>query len=148
LSKIRSAAELYAHAIATEREAAARYAELAERMDALGQEAVAEVLGRLAQFEAEHLEALERRTRGMALPPVTAHAFHWFDGAAARMLTPRQALAAALEAEHRAHAFFEGVCMSAEDPALRALAREMALEESEHITLIEQLLGEQKELRP
>jgi len=32
------------------------------------------------------------------------------------------------------------VLMSAEDPALRALAREMAMEEQEHIAMVERLL--------
>jgi rubrerythrin len=31
--------------------------------------------------------------------------------------------------------------MTADDPALRGLAREMAADETEHIALIEQLLG-------
>jgi rubrerythrin len=147
---IRSAAELYAHAIAIEREAAQRYGELAGRMLELGHQALAEVLDGLAQFEGEHLLALERRTAGMALPAVTPGEFRWLDGAAPESLpggatlTTRQALALALHAERRAQAFFENVCMTAEDPALRRLAQEMALEESAHIELIERLLETQE----
>ena len=65
---IRSANELYAHAIVIEREAAERYSELAVRMADLGNEAVAELFGRLAGFEAEHLETLLRRTDGVEVP--------------------------------------------------------------------------------
>jgi rubrerythrin len=55
-------------------------------------------------------------------------------------MTPRQALAVALHAERRAQAFFEHVCWTAADPALRALAREMAAEEREHVSFIAKLL--------
>lgn len=141
--------ELYAHAIAIEREAAERYAEFAERMDDLGNEATAEVFATLALYEAEHLEALLRRTAGVELPESKENEFSWLDDGPPetaarelvyRLLTPRQALLIALSAERRAQAFFEHVLMTAQDPALRALAREMAADEQEHIALIERLL--------
>lgn len=137
MQRIHSAPELFAHAIAIERQAAQRYGELAARMQDLGQEAVAEVLAALAQFEAEHLQALERRTTGWNLPAIAPEEHLWLDTGS--MLTSRQVLGIALQAECRAQAFFENVCLTAEDPALRELAREMALEEGEHIALIERL---------
>lgn len=149
MTPIRSAPELYAHAIAIEREAAERYAELAERMDDLGNRAVAEVFDRLARIESEHLEALERRTDGVALPRLETDEYRWLDAAAPetaarelvyRLMTPRNALSIALAAEKRAEAFFERILMTADDPALRGLAREMAADECEHIGMIEQLL--------
>jgi len=60
-------------------------------------------------------------------------------------MTPRRALAIALAAENRAQAFFEQAFMTADDPALRALAREMAAEESEHMVMVERLLEETPE---
>jgi len=147
---IRSAAELYAHAIAIEREAAERYAELARHMADLGNEAVAELFARLAGFEAEHLDALLRRTEGVTLPEPVAAGYRWLDAGAPetaarelifRLVTPRGALEIALAAEKRAQAFFEHVFMSADDPALRALAQEMAMEEQEHVQLVERLLA-------
>ena len=149
MKAIRSAPELYAHAIAIEREAAERYAELAQRMADRGDDAVADVFSMLAREEAEHLDALERRTDGVALPPIEEGGYHWLDAAAPetaahewlfRLITPRQALLIALEAERRAEAFFEGAMLNAHDPALRALAREMALEETEHVRIVEQLI--------
>jgi len=59
---IQSVAELYAHAIAIEREAAERYAELAGRMQDEGRDDLARVFNLLARLESEHLEALEART--------------------------------------------------------------------------------------
>lgn len=149
MQAIGSPAELYAHAIAIEREAAERYAELAQHMSDRGNDAVAEIFGRLAGFEAEHLEALLRRTEGIALPAFSGDEYKWLDSGAPetaarelvfRLITPRQALAIALQAEQRAQVFFEHVLMTADDPALRALAREMALEEQEHAGMIERLL--------
>lgn len=150
MESIRSPAELYAHAIAIEREAAERYAELAQRMDDLGNAPVAEVFADLARAEAEHLRVLERRTEGVSLPQLCSHSYSWLGPEAPetparelvfRLMTPRNALAIALTAEKRAEAFFEQVLLTAEDPALRGLAREMAADEAEHVTRIEQLLA-------
>ena len=149
MQAIRSAPELYAHAIAIEREAAERYSEFARHMTDLGNEAVAELFGRLAGFEAEHLDTLLRRTDGVALPEAAAADYRWLDAAAPetaarelvfRLMTPRHALEIALAAEKRAQAFFEHVFMTADDPALHALAREMAIEEQEHVGMVERLL--------
>lgn len=145
MQAIQSPVELYAHAIAIEREAAERYSELAERMDDEGREPLARVFGELAQMEAEHLETLERRTAGLALPEIADDKYHWLENGPPetarhelvfRLMTPRQALAIALAAERRAQAFFEHVAWSAADPALRALAREMAAEERGHVELV------------
>ena len=145
---IRSAPELYSHAIAIEREAAERYAELAARMSDEGREDLARVFEMLADLEGEHLHTLEARTADVALPPIP-DTYHWLDAAAPetaarelvyRVMTPHMALEIALEAENRAQAFFETVFLTSDDPALRALAREMAAEEQGHVVLIERLL--------
>jgi rubrerythrin len=150
MEPIRSAAELYVHAIAIEREAAERYAEFAQRANDLGDETVAAVFARLARLEAEHLGALERRTAGLALTRLETHEYQWLEAGAPetaarelvyRLMTPRGALTIALGAEKRAQAFFEHVLARAEDPALRALAREMAADEREHVAMIEELLA-------
>ena len=134
---IESPAELYAHAIAIEREAAKHYSQLAERMADEGRDALAEIFDSLARAEAEHLETLLRRTEGIALPVIAEGQYHWLDAGAPesaahdlvfRLMTPRQALAIALHAERRAQAFFEHVYWTAVDPALRALAKEMVAE--------------------
>jgi rubrerythrin len=149
MKTIRSAPELYAHAIAIEREAAQRYSEFAERMADLGNDAVASVFAWLASVEGEHLETLQRRTEGVELPEVVLNEYRWLDSGAPetaarelvfRLMTPRQALEIALAAEKRAQAFFEGAMMKADDPAQRTLAQEMALEEQAHVALVERLL--------
>lgn len=151
---IESAAELYAHAIAIEREAAERYGELAERMEDEGREELAQVFGLLARVEAEHLDTLLARSEGIPIPEIEAGRYKWLDSGAPetpareliyRLMTPRHALAIALHAEQRAEAFFDHVFWTAADPALRALAKEMAAEEREHVALVSKMLGETPE---
>ena len=148
---VRSAQELYAHAIAMEREAAACYCELAGQMSKLGHRDVAAVFARLAAIEAKHLRTLERRTDGVAIPALPPEQLHWLEGGAPetptreflqRALTPQAALGVALAAEKRAQAFFEHVYRTAQDPALHGLAQEMAMEEKAHVALVERLLAE------
>lgn len=142
------AAELYVHAIAIEREAAERYAEFAQRMADEGNHAVAALFRMLSTFEARHFDELKRRTAGIELPPLTSD-YSWRDNRAPetaarelvfRLMTQRQALCIALDAEKRARAFFEHACRNATHPAARALAKEMAMEEAEHVVLIERML--------
>jgi len=138
--------ELYAHAIAIEREAAERYVEFAEHMADEGNDAVATLFRTLAVFEAEHLGTLEARTKGVAVPKIEPGEYAWLDVGAPetaahdlvfRLLTPHQALEIALEAERRAKQFFVEVKETATDPALRALAQEMAAEEEGHIAMVQ-----------
>ena len=145
---IESAAELYVHAIAIEREAAERYAEFAERMDREGNFAVAALFRMLSTIEARHLEELKRRAADLKLPPLIAD-YTWRDSEApetaardvlVRGMTQSHALAIALQAEKRARAFFEYAARIADDPGVRALAREMAAEEAEHVVLVERML--------
>jgi len=149
MSRIASVPELYAHAIAIEREAAERYTELAVRMHDEGREDLARMFDMLALLEGGHRDALLARTAGVLLPAIPRGRYRWLGDVAPetaahdlvmRLLTPHNALAIALQAERRAQAFFEGVFATCHDPALRALAREMVAEEQEHAELIERLL--------
>lgn len=142
---------LYAHAIAIEREAAERYAELAERMADLGNDEVAGLFRRLAGFEAAHLKTLQAKTEGLAAPAIAPGRYAWLDAGAPetvarelvfRLLTPRSALAIALEAERRAEQFFADVEHAAADPALRALAAQMRDEEQDHIAMVQRALAQ------
>ncbi|MGH8686582.1 MAG: ferritin-like domain-containing protein [Burkholderiales bacterium] len=146
---IHTPVELYAHAMAIERDAVNRYVGLAQHMDAQGNDEVAALFRQLAVFESEQLRTLDARVCGVALPRA-ADALPG-DGlpetvtpqSAPGLITPRHALGIALEAEFRARAFFTDVRTRATDPALRALAQEMAAEEERHIALVEHaLLGD------
>jgi len=145
MKAIRSTGELFAHAIAIEREAAARYAELGERMGDLGNDLVAELFLRLARLEKDHEQELLRRAAGLKLPALPRAEYAWLDdGSPERaphdlvlnLLTPHSALQIALQAEERAAAFFEAARKQAADPALAAMAAEMAAEEGVHVAWV------------
>ena len=120
-------AELYVHALATEREAARRYAELAERTVRQDERAAA-LFRDLAQAEARRLADLRRESAGLELPDLSADHSWRMDG--------RDPLQIALRAEKAARAFFEQAARTAPDPAGRALALEMAAQESAHAVLL------------
>ena len=143
---IRSSEELLAHAIEIEREAAARYSELGERMRDLGNDVVAELFLRLAGLEKQHEQALEQRAAGLSLPRIAPGEYAWLEDHAPEtaahnlvlnLLNPHSALKVALEAEKRALAFFEAARAQAADPKLAALATEMAAEEGVHIAWVQ-----------
>jgi len=147
---IGSVPELYAHALAIEREAAARYLEFADHMADEGNDHVATLFRSLAGFESEHVRQLEEATRGMKLPDIPAGQYAWLDTGAPetaahelvfRLMTPHDALAVALEAERRARRFFDEVYQNAEDAPLRALALDMAREEADHVAWVERALA-------
>jgi rubrerythrin len=144
--EIGSVGSLYAHALAIEHEASARYAEFARAMDDLGIEAVADLFRRLAAFEAEHAYLIAKQTYHMALPAVPREAYAWFDTDAplprveapvGRAMTPGRALRIALAAERRAKAFFEQVVETSTDAAIRDLAARLARDEESHIAWVE-----------
>jgi rubrerythrin len=142
---IRSTEELFAHAIAMEREAAVRYRALAERMRECRNAALARLFLRFAELELEHQLLLERRARGLALPAIDRDALLWHCGEAPEALPadlnldtldPAEALKLALAAERRALAFYQSVRLHATDPLLCALAAELAAEEEVHVEWI------------
>ncbi len=150
LKMIRGVPDLYAHALAIEREAAARYREFAERMADEGNDAVAKLFDELAGFEGEHASQLEKETDGMTLPDLAPGDYAWLDAGAPEsaahdlvfeLITPSDALEIALAAEQRAQAFFEHVLDSATDPRLRDLASEMAQEEQAHAAWVREALA-------
>lgn len=143
---IGSLAECYASALAIEREAAARCEEFAEYLDDHGEEATAELFRKLARFERQHIDELERRAGGMPLPTLQPWEFNWIDNAPAErvdrqlifhMMTPHDALKIALGAEKRAQALYEQAIAASDDPEVKRLARELAGEELEHIAWLE-----------
>jgi rubrerythrin len=141
---IRSTADLYAHALAMEEEAAHSYVDLAIRMLDEGSKPLAKLFWRLGRMEGEHYAELLRRAdeEGIPLLPLPAGSHRWMDATAQtreialRLMTPHRALALAIDAERRARDFFHGAAASAADPKVRELARAMADEESAHIDLL------------
>jgi rubrerythrin len=141
IADVDSIDEMLAIAEAMEREAADRYALLADCMRKVGQDEVADLFSGLAAEEHDHTEHVERlaqqmlhRKPDMDLArrelPVT---FGRLDevGAAA-LLSPYRALAIAVRNEERAFAFWTYVSSRSEDAALREMAETFARQELIH----------------
>ena len=130
---ISSVEELLSVALAMERRAAARYAELARRMTEREHDVLADLFTRLGRLERDHARFIERRLAGRLLPdPAGAASQESIVFDEASVLTPRAVLVAALRSEERAKALFERIAAAAQEAAVRRLAVEMAAEEAEH----------------
>ena len=144
-----SVEEFYAHAIAIEREAARRYREFEEHFADRGEDVLAGLCGNLAALEGEHLEILLKASAGLTLPAIEAAGHQWLESgepqAAARELFyrvvgRRQLLEIALQSECNALGFFEWVAQTTPDASVRSLARDMAVEEMEHVDWVRNAL--------
>jgi rubrerythrin len=141
MTPIGTIAECYAHAMAIEREGAARYAEFAELMAERGEEATAALFDRLARFDAQHAEALAARASDLTLPRVSPVEHSWVDDAPPEavshelfhLLSPHDAISIALSNTQRSQALFEDVMASASDPEAQRLAAEMSADGTEQI---------------
>jgi rubrerythrin len=142
--------DLLAHALAIEREAAERYADLADQMEVHHNHEVAELFRKLAEIEGKHVASVEALRGERELPHVAPWDYAWNDPQSPEaptldethyLMTPYQALSLALAGERRAAEFFERVARVAEDNAVVHLARQMHQEEREHVELVEAWLA-------
>jgi len=148
---ITSVPELFAHALAMEREARERYLEFAEHLTDRGDYEVADLFVDLARHERDHAKRLQERSAGMDLPRIDPSQYAWLDrGALApesaahdliwHFMRPYHALRIALDAELRARAFFQAVASADVGADVKALAAEMAREEQEHVEWVQAAL--------
>jgi rubrerythrin len=144
-----SAAELFAHALAIEREAQSRYRQLADWMRDLGAERAERVFRELGQGEREHMENLERSAAGVELPEISPWRYASFFTSSPDYLelsfprmpqTPRDALALACAAERRAEEFFLVAADRMRDAGAARVAMRLALEEQRRVADIERAL--------
>jgi rubrerythrin len=131
--------ELYAQALALERDAVARYREYARCVRRLGHFQLADTLEALGREEREQVRALERGSEGRELPVPAS----WECIAAPR--TAADALGLALAAERRAESFYNDAASYAQDVAVRMVAALMAVDERRHVEQLERLLGRRPE---
>lgn len=142
--------ELYAHALAIERDASHRFRELEDYLRNCGLDYLAEELAAIGREEQEQYEALAAGTAERQLPPVAAweYAWHYLGPKADERPAPRnarEALAAALSIERRAQCFYVDVAEHCTDDTVCAFAAEMAADESRHIQRLEVLLAREPE---
>lgn len=137
--------ELMALALQMEREAAQRYAELADVMEVHNNRDVAQLFRRMAAIEAQHARQIMEQMGWTEAPEpldticgarteecpesVPTGDLHY-------LMQPFQALELALECERRAERFFMRLEIMAGDGPVREAARELRNEEREHVALV------------
>ena len=141
---------LMLQALAIEREAVARYGELADMMETHNNGEVAQLFRQMAQYEQHHVEhiladmgwaedVIVQRQGDLWSTPESPEAvpieeMHY-------LMHPWHALNLALAAERRALAFFEGLARDASSDAIRRVAEEMRDEEAQHVALVQASLA-------
>lgn len=141
----RSLNELMGQALTMEREAVARYTELADMMETHNNPAVAALFRKMAGYEQLHVEQIlsdmgwaddvvvPRQVGVWGTPEspevVPIEEMHY-------LMHPWHALQLALSAEQRAEAFFAELAGTAASEAVRKAAEAMRQEEAEHVALV------------
>lgn len=142
--------QLMAQALAMEREAVARYTELAEMMETHNNLEVAALFRQMAGYEGHHVAQI-LADMGWADDAVVARAPGVWSAAEGPesvpidemhyLMHPWHALQLALAAEQRAVEFFDALARSAPTEAMRRAAEEMRAEEVEHVALVRDWLA-------
>jgi len=140
--------EFLAHAIAMEQEAADRYCELADMMEAHHNDAVSAVFRDMSRYSELHRDSIKQRVGAIELPKLHAAQYRWrtppevggeegFD----YLIEPYHALRYARGNELRGMKYYRAVAAEAGDAELRRLAGEFADEEKEHVIALDEWLA-------
>jgi rubrerythrin len=144
-------------ALAMEREAVARYTELADMMEAHNNLDVAALFRKMAQYETRHVEQILADMGWAADGFAPQHAGAWGGGEPPEsvpldemhyLMHPWHALKLALSAEQRAVSFFDAMARNAASDTIRRAAEEMRAEEVEHVALVQAWLAKVPEPGP
>jgi len=142
--------ELMSQALSMEREAVARYNELADIMEVHNNREVADLFRKMAHVEGHHVSQILSEMGWAEDTVAPRHPGVWVSADAPEsvpldemhyLMHPWHALQLALAAEQRAEAFFEAMAQAATNDAVREAATEMRDEEAEHVALIESWLA-------
>jgi rubrerythrin len=140
--------EFLAHAIALEEEAAERYHELADMMEAHRNDPVSAIFRDMNRYSLLHCEAVRARVGRDPLPTLRSWEYRWssppevggedgFD----YMIEPYNALRYARANEIRAMEYYRTVAEETTIPEVRRLATEFAAEEAEHVAALEKWIA-------
>ena len=140
--------EFLAHAVALEQEAAERYLELADMMEAHRNDGVSSVFRDMNRFSQLHRDEITARVGAIQLPQLKSWEYRWssppevggeegFD----YMIEPYHALKYARANEVRAMDYYRSVAAQAADAELRRLATEFADEEAQHVAALDEWLA-------
>lgn len=154
LSEYFTLPELLVHALVIELEAVQSYIELAGQMQECGNDAVADLFSKMAEYEQEHADKIREQAGDTRLPELAPWEYRWpgfeppenIDTAGIHyLMTPHQALKLALENEMNALAFFEDIAAKNRDPKVCELAEEFAEDERLHVEWMQEWLAKYPE---
>lgn len=152
-----SVEEFLAYAINLESEAAQRFGQLADAMDACGNHEVSKLFRRLSDYSRLHLADAQARSGFRDIPDMKPADFIWPglespETAAIWGADPfvgrDEALEIALDAETASQEYYQSVLDATSDPEIRVLAKEFAEEESEHVAELQKWIAAHKTGRP
>ncbi len=139
-----SLAEFLAHAIALEHEAAERYLELADMMEAHNNLETAEVFRDMARFSTLHGDEIKQRARAMELPKLMSWEFRWKtppevggDDEIHYLMTPYHALRYARDNEVRGMEYYREAAAGSSDNEVKRMGKDFAEEEAEHVVALD-----------
>jgi rubrerythrin len=140
--------EFLAHAIALESEAAERYLELADMMEAHRNDEVSALFRDMVRFSQMHRDEIKGRVGTIKLPELRSWQYRWRtppevgdEDAFDYMLQQYHALQYARGNEVRAMEYYRSVAMQATDDEVKRLATEFANEEAEHVAALDKWIA-------
>lgn len=140
--------EFLAHAVALEQEAAERYLELADMMEAHRNDAVSSVFRSMTRYSQLHCDSIKLRIGSIELPRLKSWEFRWRsppevggDEGFDYMIEPYNALKYARANELRAMQYYRSVAEASTEPEVKRLAAEFAHEESEHVAALDKWIA-------
>ena len=140
--------EFLAHAVALEQEAADRYLELADMMEAQQNNAVASVFRDMVRYSEMHRDEIRARVGATELPKLKSWQYRWrsppevggeegFD----YLMEHYHALRYARGNELRAMEYYRAVGAESSDAEVKRLGAEFAAEESGHVAALDEWLA-------
>jgi rubrerythrin len=139
-----------AHAVRLEHDAARQYEDLAAMMSTAGERELCTFFAQMGTFARMHLKQAMKRAAFRQMPQLDPHQWRWPDGISPEaadwagvdaQMDGRAALQVALDSERRGHAYYSTIAALTQDPEVRALAQEFAVEEAEHVAELERWLA-------
>jgi rubrerythrin len=150
---MQSVEEFLAYAIKLEQEAALRFGQLADAMEAAGNGEVGKLLRRLANASRAHLNEARARSGFRDIPEMAPGEFVWPDlespetaaiWAADPLISREQALEIGLAAETAGLDYYKSIFETTTDPEIKILAKQFIDEESGHVVALEKSIALQK----
>jgi rubrerythrin len=154
---LESVEEFLAYAITLESEAALRFGQLADAMDACGNHEVSKLFRRLSDYSRLHLAEARARSGFRDMPDMKPADFIWPEQespetaaiwAADPFIGRDEALEIALEAETASREYYQNVLDTTTDPEIKVMAAEFAEEEAGHVAQLQKWIAANKARQP